>query len=86
MSIAVLLLCGRMTKMSHSAGASRVSSHSLGGPAISSLLGMEATATLSILPLLLVEVGSSRVSTNAMGMHVLLTSRWSTSHILRRIL
>ena len=86
MSIAVLLTSGHVAKVSHSAGASCVSSHGLSRPAISSLFGMEAAATLSILPLLLVEVGSSCVSTDAMGMHVLLTSRWSTSHILRRII
>ena len=86
MSIAVLLTSGHVAKVSHSAGAGCVSSLGLSGPVISSLFGMEATATLSILPLLLVEVGSSSVSTDAMGMHVLLTSRWSTSHILRRII
>ena len=79
MSIAVLLTSGHVAKVSHSAGASCVSSLGLSGPVISSLFGMEAAATLSILPLLLVEVGSSSVSTDAMGMHVLLTSRWSTS-------
>ena len=79
MSVAVLLTSGNMAKMSHSAGASGVSSHGLDRPVISSLFGMEATATLSILPLLLVEVGSSCVSTDAMGMYVLFTSRWSTS-------
>ena len=79
MSIAVLLTSGSVSKVSHSAAAGRVSSQGLSGPVISSLFGMEATATLSILPLLLVEVGSSSVSTDAMGMYVLLTSRWSTS-------
>ena len=56
MSIAVLLTSGRVAKRSHSAGASSVSSLGLGRPVISSLLGVEATATLSVLPLLLVEV------------------------------
>ena len=79
MSIAVLLPSGYVAKRPHSTSASSVSSLGLGGPVISSLFGVEAAATLSILPLLLVEVGSSSVSTDAMGMHVLLTSRWSTS-------
>ena len=79
MSIAVLLTSGHVAKIPHSTGASGVSSLGLGRPVISSLLGVEAAATLSILPLLLVEVGSSSVSTDAMGMHVLLTSRRSTS-------
>ena len=79
MSIAVLLASGNVAEVSHSTGASSISSLGLGGPVISSLFGMEATATLGILPLLLVEVGSSGVSTDAMSMHVLLTSRRSTS-------
>ena len=79
MSIAVLLASVHVAKGSHSSGAGSVSSLGLGRPVISSLLGVEATAALSVLPLLLVEVGSSSVSTDAMGMHVLLTSRRSTS-------
>lgn len=56
MSIAVLLTSGHVAKASHSACASCVSSLGLGRPVISSLLGVEAAATLSILPILLVEV------------------------------
>ena len=56
MSIAVLLPSGHVAKIPHSTSASGVSSLGLGGPVISSLFGVEAAATLSILPLLLVEV------------------------------
>ena len=66
MSIAVLLTSRDVAKISHSTGASGVSSLGLGGPVISSLLGVEASATLSVLSLLLMEVGSSGESTDAM--------------------
>ena len=55
-SIAILLTSGHVAKTSHSTGASGVSSLGLGRPVISSLLGVEATAALGVLPLLLVEV------------------------------
>ena len=79
MSVAVLLTSGHMTEVSHSASARRVSSLSLGRPVISSLLGVEPTARLGVLSLLLVEVRSSGESTDAMRVHMLLTSRRSTS-------
>ena len=78
-SIAILLTSVHVAKGSHSTGASSVSSLGFGWPVISSLLGVEATTTLSVLSLLLVEVWSSGKSTDAMGMHVLLTSRWCSS-------
>lgn len=78
-SVAILLLSDSVAQVSHSASASGVSSLGLHGPVISSLLGVEAATRLGILSLLLVEVGSSGESTDAMGVHVLLTSCWSSS-------
>lgn len=78
-SVAILLLSGSVTEVSQSAGASGVSSLGLHGPVISSLLGVESAAALCVLSLLLVEVGPSGESTDAMGVHVLLTSCWSSS-------
>lgn len=78
-SIAILLTSVHVAKGSHSTGASSISSLGFGWPVISSLLGVEATTTLSVLSLLLVEVRSSCKSTDAMGMHVLLTSRGCSS-------
>lgn len=78
-SVAILLLSDSVAQVSHSASASGVSSLGLHGPVISSLLGVEAATILRVLSLLLVEVGSSGESTDAMGVHVLLTSCWSSS-------
>ena len=65
--------------MSHSSSSGGVSSQSLGRPIVSSLLGVEATSTLSVLSLLEMEVGSSGVSRKSMGMSMLQTSCWGTS-------
>ena len=78
-SVAILFLSGDVTEVSHSAGASGVSSLGLDRPVISSLLGVEAATRLGVLSLLLVEVGSSGESTDAVRVHVLLTSCWSSS-------
>ena len=79
MSVAVLLASGNVAEVSHSTSASSVSSLGLGGPIVSSLLGVEAATRLGVLSLLLVEVRSSGESTDAMRVHMLLTSRRSTS-------
>ena len=55
-SVAVLLESVHVAKSPHSAGASAVSSLGLGGPVISSLLGVEAATALGVLPLLLMKV------------------------------
>ena len=77
--VAILLSSGNVSNVSASSSSSVISSLSLGGPVISSLLGVESTATLGILSILLVEIRSSSVSTHTMGVSVLLTSRWGTS-------
>lgn len=67
-----------MLNVSAAAGASGVSSLGLGGPVVSSLLGMEATAGLSVLSILLVEVRPTGEPTDHMRVRMLLTSRRST--------
>ena len=80
-SPSVLLTSGDGLKVSATTSSGGVSPLGLGGPVISSLLGVETTTRLGVLSLLLVEVGSSSESGNAMGMSVLLTSRRSTSSL-----
>ena len=78
-SVAILFLSVDVSKRSHSTSTSSVSSDGLDGPRVSSLLVVEATTGLGILLLLEMEVRSSGISGNDMGMSMLQTCCWGTS-------
>ena len=78
-SPAILLSSVDVLKTSHSAGSSSVSSNSLDGPGVSSLLVVEATTGLGVLSLLEMIVGSSSESGHSMGVSMLQTCCWGSS-------
>ena len=78
-SVAILFLSVDVSKRSHSTGTSSVSSDSLYGPHISSLLVVNTATSWGVTLLLLVKVRFSTESTDTMGVGMLLTSGGSTS-------
>ena len=80
-SVSVLLLSGDVLDGSASTGSGSGSSDLLGGPIVSSLLGVETTAGLGILSLLEMEVGSTSVSGDGVRMAILLSVGWGSSRL-----
>ena len=68
-------------EISHSSGSGSLSSDGLGGPVVSSSLGVFTTSGLSVLLVLLVEVGSSRESADHMGVSSLSSGSGCSSRL-----